>query len=121
MQRSSFFRYFNSVSSKVQGTVLVRQVKKVRNLNSTRILFCNPGPGALDLGARVEQLPHRGGDGRRPLRRERRAASGVAGLRLGRTGLQISGSKFQSSNSNSRELEIIGLVLGCIEAAFCKY
>ena len=41
-------------------------------------------------------------------------------------GLQISlitGSKFQSFNSNSRELELtnlLGLVLGCIEAKFCK-
>ena len=38
-------------------------------------------------------------------------------------GLQIRGSKFQSSNSNSRELELtnwLGLVLGCIEANFCK-
>ena len=38
-------------------------------------------------------------------------------------GLQIRGSKFQSSNSNSRELELtnlLGLVLGCIEAKFCK-
>ena len=38
-------------------------------------------------------------------------------------GLQIRGSKFQSSNSNFRELELtnlLGLVLGCIEAKFCK-
>ena len=38
-------------------------------------------------------------------------------------GLQIRGLKFQSSNSNSRELELtnlLGLVLGCIEAKFCK-
>ena len=38
-------------------------------------------------------------------------------------GLQIRGSKFQSLNSNSRELELtnlLGLVLGCIEAKFCK-
>ena len=38
-------------------------------------------------------------------------------------GLQIRGSKFQSTNSNSRELELTslsGLVLGCIEAKFCK-
>ena len=36
-------------------------------------------------------------------------------------GLQISGSEFQSSNSISRELELtnlLGLVLGCIEAKF---
>ena len=39
------------------------------------------------------------------------------------TGLQIRGLKFQSSNSNSRELKLtnlLGLVLGCIEAKFCK-
>ena len=39
------------------------------------------------------------------------------------SGLQIRGLKFQSSNSNSRELELtnlLGLVLGCIEARFCK-
>ena len=38
-------------------------------------------------------------------------------------GLQIRGSKFQSLNSNIRELELsnfLGLVLGCIEAKFCK-
>ena len=38
-------------------------------------------------------------------------------------GLQIRGLKFQSSHSNSRELELtnlLGLVLGCIEAKFCK-
>ena len=38
-------------------------------------------------------------------------------------GLQIRGLKFQSSNSNSRELELtnlLGLVLGFIEAKFCK-
>ena len=38
-------------------------------------------------------------------------------------GLQIRGSTFQSLNSNSRELELtnlLGLVLGCIEAKFCK-
>ena len=38
-------------------------------------------------------------------------------------GLQIRGSKFQSLNSNSRELELtnsLGLVLGCIEAKLCK-
>ena len=38
-------------------------------------------------------------------------------------GLQIRGSKFQSLNSNYRELELssfLGLVLGCIEAKFCK-
>ena len=38
-------------------------------------------------------------------------------------GLQISALKFQSLNSNSRELELtnlLGLVLGCIEAKFCK-
>ena len=33
----------HAVSSKVQGTVKVRKFKKVRNLNSTRILICNPG------------------------------------------------------------------------------
>ena len=41
----------------------------------------------------------------------------------GYAGLQIRGSKFQSLNSNSRELELtnlLGLVLGCIEAKFCK-
>ena len=39
------------------------------------------------------------------------------------TGLQIRGSKFQSSNSNFRELELTNLLrlfLGCIEAKFCK-
>ena len=39
-------------------------------------------------------------------------------------GLQIRGSKFQDSNSISRELELSnfsGLVLGCIEANFYKY
>ena len=35
----------HAVSSKVQGTVKVRKFKKVRNLNSTRILICNPGSG----------------------------------------------------------------------------
>ena len=38
-------------------------------------------------------------------------------------GLQIRGSKFQSLNSNFRELELanfLGLFLGCIEAKFCK-
>ena len=38
-------------------------------------------------------------------------------------GLQISGLKFQSLNSNARELELtnlLGLVLGCIEANICK-
>ena len=38
-------------------------------------------------------------------------------------GLQIRGSEFQSWNSKSRELELtnlLGLVLGCIEAKFCK-
>ena len=38
-------------------------------------------------------------------------------------GLQISGLKFQSLKSLSRELELsnfLGLVLGCIEANFCK-
>ena len=38
-------------------------------------------------------------------------------------GLQISGLKFQSSNSNSRKLELsnfLGLVLGCIEAKFAS-
>ena len=38
-------------------------------------------------------------------------------------GLQIRGSKFQSLNSNCRELELtnlLGLVLGCLEAKFCK-
>ena len=35
----------HAVSLKVQGTVKVRKFKKVRNLNSTRILFCNPDPG----------------------------------------------------------------------------
>ena len=38
-------------------------------------------------------------------------------------GLQMRGLKFQSSNSNSRELELtnlLGLALGCIEAKFCK-
>ena len=37
--------------------------------------------------------------------------------------LQIRGLKFQSSNSKSRELELtnlLGLVLGGIEAKFCK-
>ena len=33
----------HAVSSKVQGTVKVRQFKKVRNSNSTPILTCNPG------------------------------------------------------------------------------
>ena len=40
-----------------------------------------------------------------------------------KAGLQISGLKFQSLDSNSRELELsnfTGLVLGCIEAKFCK-
>ena len=40
-----------------------------------------------------------------------------------KAGLQISGLKFQSLNPNSRELELsnfTGLVLGCIEAKFCK-
>ena len=32
----------HAVSSKVQGTVKVRKFKKVRNLNSAPILFCNP-------------------------------------------------------------------------------
>ena len=38
-------------------------------------------------------------------------------------GLQIRGSKFQSLDPNSRELELtnlLGLILGCIEAKFCK-
>ena len=38
-------------------------------------------------------------------------------------GMQIRGLKFQSSISNSRELELtnlLGLVLGCIEAKICK-
>ena len=38
-------------------------------------------------------------------------------------GLQIRGSKFRSSSSKFRELELAnftGLVLGCIEAKFCK-
>ena len=34
---------WHAVSSKVQGTVKVRKFKKVRYLNSTRILICNPG------------------------------------------------------------------------------
>ena len=33
----------HAVRSKVQGMVKVRQFKKVRNLNSTPILICNPG------------------------------------------------------------------------------
>ena len=40
-----------------------------------------------------------------------------------KSGLQIRCSKFQSLNSNSRELELtnlLGLVLGYIEAKFCK-
>ena len=40
-----------------------------------------------------------------------------------RSGLQIRALKFQSLSSNSRELELsnfLGLVLGCIEAKFCK-
>ena len=39
------------------------------------------------------------------------------------SGLQIRGSKFHRLDSNSRELEFsncLGLVLGCIEAKFCK-
>ena len=43
--------------------------------------------------------------------------------RRGCSGLQISGSKFQSSKSISRELELtnlLGLVVGCIEAKICK-
>ena len=46
------------------------------------------------------------------------------GRERGRAGLQIRGSKFQSLNSNSRELELtnlLGLVLGRIEAKFCKW
>ena len=38
-------------------------------------------------------------------------------------GLQIRGSKFEILSLNFRELElsnILGLVLGCIEAKFCK-
>ena len=41
----------------------------------------------------------------------------------GTPGLPVSGSKFQSLNSNSRELKLtnlLGLVLGCIKAKFCK-
>ena len=33
----------HAVSSKVQGTVKVRKFQNVWNLNSTRILICNPG------------------------------------------------------------------------------
>ena len=54
-----------------------------------------------------------------PARRGSRAESG----RVRAGGLQGSGSKFQSSDSSSRELELtnlLGLVLGCIEAKFCK-
>ena len=37
------------------------------------------------------------------------------------TGLQIRGSKFQSLNSDFRELELTNLLgLGCIEAKICK-
>ena len=42
---------FNAVSSKVQGTVKVRKFKKVRNLNSTRILICNPVKRSLGVGS----------------------------------------------------------------------
>ena len=48
-----------------------------------------------------------------------RGDSRAAGLPT--TALQIRVLKFQSSNSNSRELELtnlLGLVLGCIEAKF---
>ena len=40
-----------AVSSKVQGTVKVRKLKKVRNLNSTRILICNPVKRSLGVGS----------------------------------------------------------------------
>ena len=53
------------------------------------------------------------------------ALAGVPGTRppKGITGLQKRALKFQSLNLNSRELELsnfLGLVLGCIEAKFCK-
>ena len=43
MQRFLLLRYFNALRSKVEGTVKVRKLEEVRNLNSNRILFCNPG------------------------------------------------------------------------------
>ena len=49
----SIFHY--AVSSKVQGTVKVRQFKKVRNSNSTPILICNPGQDVGALKAQVEE------------------------------------------------------------------
>ena len=54
MQRFSenccIFGIRHAVSSKAQGTVKDRTFKKVRNLNSTRILISNPGctGGALE-------------------------------------------------------------------------
>ena len=57
MQRLWLFRYFNVVSSKVQGAVKVRTkiVKKVRNSNSTRILICNPAGELLPRPAGEER------------------------------------------------------------------
>ena len=46
----------HAVSSKVQGTVKVRKIKKVRNLNSTPILLCNPGAHSTSLAQLAEQL-----------------------------------------------------------------
>ena len=54
----------HAVISKVQGTVKVRQFKKVWNLNSTLILFCNPG---------WRERPRHSPDDRAALRRAPRA------------------------------------------------
>ena len=52
----------HAVSSKVQGTVKVRQFKKnVRNLNSTRILFCNPASRSEVAPAEAEAAGEAGG------------------------------------------------------------
>ena len=69
----------HAVSSKVQGTVKVRKFRKVRNLNSTPILICNPGPGAprrpAEARAGAAAAPRRHGGGARVLREHLRGAA----------------------------------------------
>ena len=61
----------HAVSSKFQGTVKIRKFKKVRTLNSTRILTCNPGAGSVAArAARVRAAGEGAGAGSEAGRRE---------------------------------------------------
>ena len=53
----------HAVSSKVQGTVKVRKLKKVENSSSTQIRICNPGKPPDDLPDATASTiqPHYGG------------------------------------------------------------